>query len=229
MIHINNFSLKIPSQKIFPSQSGPSLSVATLILPVILVLLTSLPAQAHKVRIFAWEEGGMIKTEAKFSGGKPARNSTVTVASQNGNVEILKGKTDDRGTFSFPIPKKARDNQLNLKITINSGDGHKNSWLLNAEDYLPGVSSTPRKTEKMTKAPQQKPDQEQQLPNEVLLRKIISSELDRQLGPIKRSLALQQEKPTSLQDILGGIGYILGMAGIAAYFQARRKGEKKIS
>ena len=197
---------------------------------LILILLTSLPAQAHKVRIFAWEEGGTIKTEAKFSGGKPARNSTVTVTDENGNIEILQGKTDDKGTFSFPIPQKAKDNQLNLKITINSGDGHKNSWLLNAEDYLPGAGPTLHKTKKITAiAPEQKPEQEKQLPNEALLRKIISSELDRQLGPIKRSLAIQQEKPTSLQDILGGIGYILGLAGIATYFQARRKGEKKSS
>ncbi|WP_457578042.1 hypothetical protein [Desulfomarina sp.] len=200
------------------------------ILPFLLILLTSLPVQAHKVRIFAWEEGGMIKTEAKFSGGKPARNSTVTVTSQNGKVEILKGKTDEGGTFSFPVPKKARDNRLNLKITINSGDGHKNSWLLKAEDYLPGVKSTPQKTNTITEiVPEQKSARGKELPNEALLREIISSELDRQLGPIKRSLAIQQEKPTSLQDILGGIGYILGLAGIATYFQAKRKGEKKSS
>ncbi len=163
MIYKNNFYLEILRLKVVMPQSGSSLPVEAkpfspamlvyLVLPLIFILLTSLPARAHKVRIFAWEEGGMIKTEAKFSGGKPARNSTVTVANQDGNVEILKGKTDEKGTFSFPIPKKARDNQLNLKITINSGDGHKNSWLLNAEDYLPGAISTPHKTKKMTEAP----------------------------------------------------------------------------
>jgi nickel transport protein len=116
-----------------------------LIVPIILLIFSISSAQAHKVRIFAWEEGGQIKTEAKFSGSKPARNSTITVTARDSGEEILKGKTDEKGIFSFPVPQKAKDNLLNLKITVDSGDGHKNSWLLNAEDYLPGIKQTPER------------------------------------------------------------------------------------
>jgi nickel transport protein len=58
--------------------------------------------------------------------------------------------------------------------------------------------------------------------SEEQLTRIIESTLERKLAPIKRSLAKQQEQQPSLQDILGGIGYIFGLAGIAAYFKSKK-------
>ena len=203
-----------------------------LTLPLLLIVLGSLPSHAHKVRIFAWEESGIINTEVKFSGGRPAKNAQISVTSIRDKKELLTGITDSNGMFSFPIPDTAKKNHYNLEISVNSGDGHKNSWLLNAPDYLQITENTPRQQPASSspaslKAAQQAPpgqnkstlvvvDQEQ-------LSQIIESALDRKLGPIKRSLAEQQEKKTSLQDILGGIGYILGLAGIAAYFKSQKK------
>lgn len=193
-----------------------------LVLPVTLILLTSIPGYAHKIRIFAWEEGGIIQTEVKFSGGKVAKNTTITVASKQNQQELLTGTTDSQGKFSFPIPQTAKDNRYDLEIIANSGDGHKNSWLLNARDYL-----------ELTQSPQ---PLHQDIPstslsptyvlNEDQLSQIIESALDKKLAPIKRSLARQQDQKPSLQDILGGIGYILGLAGIAAYFKSKREAVK---
>jgi len=58
--------------------------------------------------------------------------------------------------------------------------------------------------------------------NEEQLTRIIESTLEKELAPVKRSLAKQQEQKTSLQDILGGVGYIIGLAGIAAYFKSKK-------
>jgi nickel transport protein len=38
---------------------------------------------------------------------------------------LLTGKTDEKGLFSFPLPKKD-----DLTIVINASMGHKNSYLL---------------------------------------------------------------------------------------------------
>ena len=203
-----------------------------LTLPLLLIMLGPLPSHAHKVRIFAWEESGIIKTEVKFSGGRPAKNAQITVTSVLDKQELLTGTTDGKGLFSFPIPDAAKKNQYNLEITVNSGDGHKNSWLLNAADYLHATEKTPRhQSESPSPSPLQAAKQvppEQQNSTVVAidreeLSQIIESALDRKLGPIKRSLAKQQENKPSLQDILGGIGYILGLAGIAAYFKSQKK------
>ena len=59
----------------------------------------------HKVVIFAWVEGDTVYTQSKFSGGKKAKNSTVVVYDRKGN-QLLEGKTDEKGEFSFKVPKK---------------------------------------------------------------------------------------------------------------------------
>lgn len=203
-----------------------------LTLPLLLIVLSSLPGHAHKVRIFAWEESGIINTEVKFSGGRPAKNAQIRVTSIQDKKELLTGITDSNGMFSFPIPDTAKKNHYNLEISVNSGDGHKNSWLLNAADYLQITENTPRQhpgssSQTSLQAAQQAPPEQQKstlvVVDQEQLSQIIESALDRKLGPIKRSLAEQQGKKTSLQDILGGIGYILGLAGIAAYFKSQKK------
>jgi len=74
---------------------------------IILVILFDMPALAHKVSIFAWVEGDTVYTQSKFSKGKRVKNSSVIVFDSDGN-KLLEGKTDDKGEFSFKIPKKNR-------------------------------------------------------------------------------------------------------------------------
>ena len=58
------------------------------------------------------------------------------------------------------------------------------------------------------------------------LEQIIEQVIEKELSPIKRILAENSEQKLKLQDILGGLGYILGLAGIAAYFQSKKSGGK---
>jgi nickel transport protein len=60
-------------------------------------------------------------------------------------------------------------------------------------------------------------------PNE--LEAIIETVLDRKLKPITRMLADIRQDTPSVGDIFAGIGYILGLVGIAAYVQSRKKKE----
>ncbi len=195
-----------------------------LILPLLLVFLTCPSSQAHKVRIFAWEENGIIKTETQFSGGRGAKNAEITVINKENNQELLSGKTDNEGFFNFAIPKAAKENHYDLNIVVNSGDGHKNNWLLNAADYLQKGKSA--LVPPLPVPPPQnlanQPESPAWVVSEEQLTRIIEFTLESELAPIKRSLAKQQEKNPSLQDILGGIGYIFGLAGIAAYFKSKK-------
>ena len=45
--------------------------------------------------------------------------------------------------------------------------------------------------------------------------------LDKKLAPISRTLAEMQEQKIRLTDVLGGLGYIFGLVGVAAYFKRR--------
>src|SRR4030042_7215724 len=60
--------------------------------------------------------------------------------------------------------------------------------------------------------------------SEAEIEAIVESVIDRKLKPMERMLVKLQEssgKP-GFTEIIGGIGYIIGILGIIAYFKARR-------
>ena len=59
-----------------------------------------------------------------------------------------------------------------------------------------------------------------------IIEKAVEKALDKKLQPINRMLAQMQNKGPSINDIFGGIGYILGFFGIAAYFLSKKRNEK---
>jgi len=61
-----------------------------------------------------------------------------------------------------------------------------------------------------------------QLPADI--EKAIEKALDKKLAPILRTLAEMQEQKVRPTDVLGGLGYIFGLVGVAAYFKRPRKG-----
>ena len=95
---------------------------------VVLGLLWSLvwivPAQAHKVNIFAYVEDGKIYTESYFPDGKPVAGGGIEVFDSQ-NQKVAEGVTDKDGKCVIPVPKKD-----DLTVVINASMGHKNSYLL---------------------------------------------------------------------------------------------------
>jgi nickel transport protein len=178
---------------------------------------------AHKVRVFAYESGGEIIAEAKFNNGRPAKNSTIVVTNKADGTILLQGSTDNDGSFHFAVPVKAKENRLNLNIILDVGEGHKGSWLLSASDYLGGQIDT-------AAAPPEplSPISPHEAKNDMSctqLEQIIEQVVEKELFPIKKMLAESSEQKLKLQDILGGLGYIFGLAGVAAYFHSKNQGK----
>ena len=93
-----------------------------------LLLCTTNLALAHKVSVFAYVEGTTVFTESYFPDGKVVESGLIEVFDKN-NTKLLEGKTDNKGLFHFPLPKKE-----DLTIVINASMGHKNSFLLKASE-----------------------------------------------------------------------------------------------
>jgi len=195
------------------------------LLAAVFCLLSS-PALAHKVRIFAYAEGNTIIGETAFSGGGAPRESEIIVQNAANSETLHTCRTDEQGYFSFSIPSHARRDHLDLRIIINVGEGHRGEWLLKAEEYLgDGESNSANKEETVTvTAPASMPP-EPLFIDEARIRQLVEETLDKKLGPIKRMVAEGRNQGTSMQDILGGIGYILGLVGIIAYFKSKQKKE----
>jgi nickel transport protein len=198
---------------------------------LLLLVLGALPtpARAHRVLVFAFAEGDTIHTESKFIPDTPVRQGKVIVLDAKTGRELLTGQTDDQGKFSFKIPAQAAAEKMDLQIVTEAAMGHRGEWLLKADSYLGGAQAapasapapaTPAPVAPITPAaPMAKATNADQQALETALNKA----LERQLAPINEKLAELTIHRTSLPDILGGIGYILGFFGLWAYFQSKRQ------
>jgi nickel transport protein len=55
------------------------------------------------------------------------------------------------------------------------------------------------------------------------IRNAVEAALDTKLKPVMKLLVETRQSRPSVTDILGGIGYIFGLIGLAAYFRAKRR------
>ncbi len=204
--------------------------ILTILFVFSLSVLLPLTANAHKLSIFAWPEGNIIHGQTAFSGNRKPKNVEITVQDAASHAILLATRTDEQGKFSFPLPEKVAQEQLDLLLVVNSGDGHRGEWPLPAAEYLALPSqpltgenqkSTPTVTAPSPSAPAVRTISDHI--DEQLLRRIIDEELEKKLAPLKYMLAKSSDKSPDLRDILGGIGYILGLAGILAWLQAKNR------
>ena len=175
-------------------------------------------AMAHRSTIFAWVEGDRVFTESKFSGRRLVKRGDIIVYDLEGN-QLLKGKTDDHGKFSFILPKKTA-----MKIVVQAGMGHRGEWTIPV-DEIEGVAGAEAETttpgETSSKRPEKKVETSKLNLDEIRL--TVEEALDQRLKPVLKILVESRESGPKVRDIFGGIGYILGLMGVAAYFHYRRK------
>ena len=195
---------------------------------LLIVFCFSSTVFAHKVMVFAWVDGDTIHTRSKFSGGKKAINSDILVYNTD-NKLLLQGKTDQEGEFSFPIPART-----DLRIVLNASMGHKAEWVILSDEIITVPASAPAES----KLTNDKAADESFLHNasdlqqvsisltKEEIRDIIEKELDRKLAPVIKMLEDSYTKGPEIKDIIGGLGYIFGLAGVAFYFANRKKYKK---
>jgi nickel transport protein len=182
-----------------------------LLLASIITLSADLTVFGHKVTIFAWVDGDTVFTESKFSGGKKAINAQVLVFDRDGK-RLLEGKTDRKGEFSFKVPKIT-----DLSIVLNAGMGHRAEWMIPESEIREASGLLETKESTGSSQPVTVGLSKEEITH------LIERSLDKKLGPIIRMISESQTKGPSVTEIVGGIGYIFGLMGVALYFFSRGK------
>lgn len=192
------------------------------------------PVYAHKVMVFAWTDGNTVFTQSKFSGGKKVKSQKIAVYDPKGKI-LLEGKTDDKGEFSFNVPERTT-----LKIVLSAGVGHRAEWTVTKEDIeemsgekpaksilkksqgkVPVHAISSKRIENREDANPQVP--ESQGPAADQIEQAIEKALDKKLKPVIKMLNESLDRGPTVSEIIGGIGYIIGLMGLGAYFHYRRK------
>jgi len=215
-----------PTQPDTPRMHPRFLALILLLLVLSIWLCSPALAMAHKVTVFAWVEGDSIHTQSKFSGGKFVNGGRIEVQDSQGNI-LQQGSTDAQGLYSFPAPREKQD----VKIIVIAGSGHTNHWSVRAEE----LGAAPSRGEAAAESPSD-PEPAAASPHPVrqtpapcpdgemdaeILERMIQLALEKNLAPIRAQLA---ENAWGLRDILSGIGYILGLMGLASYLHYRQAG-----
>ena len=176
------------------------------------VLLMASPVHAHRVNIFAWVQGETVHGECAYPSGKPVAKGLVQVSDAALEEVLLTLSTDEQGLFSFPIPDEALAKGMDLLLTLDAGVGHQSQWTIAAAEYG-ATTSVPGPDQAITPASTPSPatpDLE-----------ALDALLEKKLAPIRKSLAQMAEDKVSISDIVGGLGWLIGLFGLLAWFKSR--------
>jgi nickel transport protein len=218
----------MPEKRWLGSTCRPVPWVRVILLLLLALAIAAPPALAHRLLVFAYSEGNTIHTESTLIPNTPVRQGQVQVLAAPSGKVLLTGTTNDQGKFSFAIPPEAAAQQMDLKVAVEAAMGHRGEWLLKADSYLAGVrpatAAPPATAPAPAAAPTPGPPGTKSVTvDRQALDEALNKALERQLAPIQGKLAELTAPRTSLRDIIGGIGYVLGLFGLWAYLQSTRK------
>lgn len=171
-------------------------------------------ALAHNLRLFATVVGGAIEGTTYFTGGTKARGAAIEAIGPDGSVL---GQTRSSGDGSFRLPVGG---PIEHMLIADTGDGHRARFIIRAAE----VGGTPADAapSEIPVGPSANNDIAQ------TITQAVDRALARQLAPLREQIDSYESK-VRLHDILGGLGYIVGLAGLALWWTSRassRKGQR---
>ena len=203
-----------------------------LIVAVCIALAASLclaaVSSAHKVNIFAYVDGDSVVTDSGYSRSRRVNKGVVEVHDAASGKLLLTGTTDGEGRYTFAIPAEAREGKMDLLLVLKAGEGHQAEWTVKYDEYGVGgdaaaQTESPAAAESATPAPTE-PDASAApaVPAAPVDTAAIKAVVHSELAPVKQMLAEMHDSGPGVTEILGGIGYIFGLFGVAAYVKSRK-------
>jgi len=180
-----------------------------LLIALLLLVAVAAPAQAHKLKVFAAAEGARVSGHVYVPGGARVAGAAVEVRVGEQVVGRLTSAAD--GTFAFTAETRA-DHRVTATI-----DGHQGAWTVRAEEPPPAL---PALADGASPAPAPPtPTPAEAAPGDTAA---LEQAVARQVAPLRAELQAWREE-ARWRDIAGGLGWIVGLFGIAAWVAARRR------
>jgi hypothetical protein len=179
------------------------------------ILTQATPVCAHKLFVFAAVRGKLIEGEVYYQGGDAARDIKMTVLGPDG-TKLAEATTDQDGKFSYE-PRFLGDH----KLVADAGFGHRFETTVPAAELpqdLPPFVADASPTSGATGSDESHP----QVPSRSSPNSDMQA-LTQQVTALRQDLD-KWKSQLRMQDLLGGIGYILGLMGLASYLLRKRTG-----
>jgi nickel transport protein len=162
-------------------------------------------ASAHGVDLFARVEGGALVGSLRFADGTPAAAKVVRAFAPDGSV-IAESLTDETGAFEMAVDRVTR-----YRLVGEAGEGHRGLYTVSEAEIRTAVSGDAPEAPGL--ADSGGAETEAALAD-------VEAAVARQLGPLREQLHAHDRR-VQLRDILGGIGYVFGLAGLLVLWRHR--------
>jgi nickel transport protein len=189
---------------------------------VILAGLTG-PAAAHRLKLFATVDDGAIAGYGFFIGGGRPQGATLVIRDSAG-ADVFRGATDDTGAFSWRPPAPG-----DFALLIDARDGHVAEARIGAERFAGDASPAAPAAAASAPAAATAPVPAAGTacaPDPAVLAAAIDRAVDTAVARATRPLLeayAEADGRVRFNDVAGGIGMIVGLAGIALWASARRR------
>lgn len=153
-------------------------------------------AHAHALKVFAYPESEQIVGRAYFVSGAPLAEGKVFVEQPSGTrVDLF---TDESGEFALPALEPGR-----YRIVADTGEGHSaERWV----EVSPPPSNSPQA---------RRVDAEH-------FNAMIRDAIAQEIRPLRIAVD-EYHNEVRFGDVIGGIGFIVGIAGLLALWRGRRQ------
>lgn len=202
------------------------------VLAFMFMLLLCPQASAHSIRCFASADGATISGYAWFGGGKRVLNVPYRAEAPDGTV-LQQGQTNDNGEFSFTVKVRC-----DILVVVDAGSGHVARFTVKAASLpasLPEYGKAADAAQVSAPAPAVAKESDTAEAGAVAaapvaeaeLARLIAREVRAQIEPLRGDLE-EYKEAQGMRDIIGGIGYLVGVCGIAFYFLGVRRQERRV-
>jgi nickel transport protein len=205
--------------------------IATAFAALAVVLTVTGEARAHKLKLWVHAaEGATVKGQAYFSpGGGAAQGISVKALGPEG-ASLGRVETDEAGEFVF----EAR-HRCDHTFVVETPDGHRAEATLEAASLPTDLPPLPEGLRKRSPrsvsvptapGPPAAPPAEEEAAHPAAddpeVARLVDAAVARHVEPLRREIR-EYEDRVRVHEVLGGIGYIVGLAGLALYFKSHRR------
>lgn len=189
---------------------------AILLLVGMTAMAGATPAFAHKLKVFATAIGASVEGRAYFVGGGAAIGAPVTLTDSAGGIAATATTQPPDGSFAFALPY--RDDFI---VGIDAQDGHVADFALQADRLAETLPAAPHATPASAAELISEPPSASVTAVPSVGGEAIEAAVARQVAPLTDQID-EMQSSIGLRDVLGGVGYVLGIFGLWALL-ARRK------
>jgi nickel transport protein len=197
--------------------------------------LSAGPALAHKLNLFASADGRHIEGEVYFAGGGKAAGVPVSLTDAAGRV-LTTVRSGDDGSFRFEAKAP-----VSHRVVAETPDGHRAEWHIGAAELAGAFPTTAAGAAPETDAPPSAgagagedavaapvpaADHVAECTLDPTLIAAIEQAVARQVRPLREEAHAAREA-AQFRDVLGGIGYIVGLAGLGLWWHCRQGRERR--